>query len=79
VYVCNLTADVTEGFVRENLPVAWLYVVVSLIFFAASSWLSKLPLAFYNDYLGSPDILGALEDLQGASVVSEKAELLFSV
>ena len=39
----------------------------------------QIPIGFYNDYLGSTDILGVLEDFQGVSVVSDKADLRFSV
>lgn len=39
----------------------------------------QIPIGFYNDYLGSTDILGALEDFRGVSVMSDKADLRFSV
>lgn len=39
----------------------------------------QIPIGFYNDYLVSTDILGALEDFQGVLVVSDKADLRFSV
>jgi hypothetical protein len=61
------------------LPVAWLYTVISFIPFAAYPLLSKPPLALYIDYRGSTDILGALEDCRGVSVMSDKADLRFSV
>jgi hypothetical protein len=61
------------------LPVAWLYTVISLISSTASPLLSKPPLALYIDYRRLTDILGALEDFRGVSVMLDKADLRFSV